>query len=126
MSAASDLSVALRDFSANVRAEGRSLVLRLSGNADMAAKDSLDTLLPRVHAEAQRISATEVQVDFRNLEFMNSSCFKSFVTWISEIGDLERSKEYKIRLLSNPEMHWQRRSLHALRCFAVDLISVES
>ncbi|MDC0742142.1 hypothetical protein [Polyangium mundeleinium] len=126
MSAASDLSVALRDFSANVRAEGRSLILRLSGNADMAAKDSLDSLLPRVHAEAQRISATEVQVDFRNLEFMNSSCFKSFVTWISEIGDLERSKEYKIRLLSNPEMHWQRRSLHALRCFAVDLISVES
>ncbi|HVK66633.1 MAG TPA: hypothetical protein VM694_19250 [Polyangium sp.] len=126
MSAASDLSVALRDFSANVRAEDRSLILRLSGNADMAAKDSLDSLLPRVHAEAQRISATEVQVDFRNLEFMNSSCFKSFVTWISEIGDLERSKEYKIRLLSNPEMHWQRRSLHALRCFAVDLISVES
>jgi len=126
VSAASDLSVALRDFSANVRAEDRSLILRLSGNADMAAKDSLDSLLPRVHAEAQRISATEVQVDFRNLEFMNSSCFKSFVTWISEIGDLERSKEYKIRLLSNPEMHWQRRSLHALRCFAVDLISVES
>ncbi|MDI1448693.1 hypothetical protein [Polyangium sp. 6x1] len=126
MSAASDLSVALRDFSANVRAEGRSLVLSLSGNADMAAKDSLDTLLPRVHAEALRISAAEVQVDFRNLEFMNSSCFKSFVSWISEIGELERSKEYKIRLLSNPEMHWQRRSLHALRCFAVDLISVES
>ncbi|MDI3290910.1 hypothetical protein [Polyangium sp. 15x6] len=126
MSAASDLSVSLRDFSANVRAEGRSLVLVLSGNADMAAKDSLDSLLPRMHAEALRIGVAEVQVDFRNLEFMNSSCFKSFVSWISEIGELERSKEYKIRLLSNAEMHWQRRSLHALRCFAVDLISVES
>ncbi|MDC3955903.1 hypothetical protein [Polyangium jinanense] len=126
MSATSDLSVSLRDFSASVRAEGRSLVVCLSGNADMAAKDSLDSLLPRVHAEALRMSATEVQVDFRQLEFMNSSCFKSFVSWISELGELERSQEYKIRLLSNPEMHWQRRSLHALRCFAVDLITVES
>ena len=54
MSAASDLSVSLRDFSANVRVEGRSLVLVLSGNADMAAKDSLDSLLPRMHAEAPR------------------------------------------------------------------------
>lgn len=126
MSAASDLSVSLRDFSANVRAEGRSLVLRLSGNADMAAKDSLDSLLPRVHGEALRIGAAEVQVDFRQLEFMNSSCFKSFVTWISDVADLDPSKQYKIRLASNAEMHWQRRSLHALRCFAVDLITVES
>ena len=57
---------------------------------------------------------------------MNSSCFKSFVTWISDVSELEPDKQYKIRLLSKPEMHWQRRSLHALRCFAVDLISIET
>jgi len=125
MSTLGDLSVSLRDFAANVQTEGRSIALSLSGNADMAAKDSLDALLPRVHGEAQRLGVTEVQVDFQKLEFMNSSCFKSFVSWISDIGDLDPSKQYKIRLLSNPEMHWQRRSLHALRCFAVDLITVE-
>ena len=88
--------------------------------------DPLDAFLSELHSEAQRRGVKEVELDLRELEFMNSSCFKSFVSWISEIGELERSKEYKIRLLSNAEMHWQRRSLHALRCFAVDLITVES
>jgi hypothetical protein len=92
----------------------------------MGAKEGLDGLLPRVHEEALRRSAAEVVVDFRKLEFMNSSCFKSFVTWISEVQELAPEKQYRLRLLSSPEMHWQRRSLHALRCFAVDLISVET
>lgn len=125
MSALGDLSVSLRDFAANADAEGQTLVLTLSGNADMAAKDSLDALLPRLHGEALRLGAAEVRVDFQKLEFMNSSCFKSFVSWISDVVDLDPSKQYKIRLASNPEMHWQRRSLHALRCFAVDLITIE-
>ncbi len=56
---------------------------------------------------------------------MNSSCFKSFVTWIGEVQDLQPDKQYRIHFRSNPEMLWQRRSLHALRCFAVDLITIE-
>ncbi len=120
------LAVNGRDFSASASHAGGALALRLAGNADMSAKESLDALLPRVHAEAQRLGAAEVAVDFRDLEFMNSSCFKSFVTWISEVQELEPAKQYRIRFLSKPEMHWQRRSLHALRCFAVDLITVET
>jgi hypothetical protein len=120
------LSITLRDFSASVATNGKALVLRLTGNADMAAKEGLDALLPRLHEEALAIEATDVSVDFRELEFMNSSCFKSFVTWISDVSELSPDKQYRIRLLSKPEMHWQRRSLHALRCFAVDLISIET
>ncbi len=126
MSALGDLGVSLRDFSASVTAESGTIEVRLTGNADMAAKDGLDALLPGVHAEAQRMGVHEVRIDFRELEFMNSSCFKSFVSWISDVGELEAKKQYKIRFISKPEMHWQRRSLHALRCFAVDLITVES
>ena len=35
-------------------------------------------------------------------------------------------RQYRIRFLSNTEMLWQRRSLHALQCFASHLISVET
>lgn len=126
MSTKEGLSITLRDFSASVATNGKALVLRLTGNADMAAKEGLDALLPRLHEEALAIEATDVSVDFRELEFMNSSCFKSFVTWISDVSELSPDKQYRIRLLSKPEMHWQRRSLHALRCFAVDLISIET
>ncbi|UQA59346.1 hypothetical protein [Polyangium aurulentum] len=126
MSDLDGLAVNGRDFSASAAHEDKLLFLRLTGNADMSAKEGLDGLLPRVHAEAQRLGVAVVAVDFRELEFMNSSCFKSFVTWISEVQELEPAKQYQIRFLSKPEMHWQRRSLHALRCFAVDLITVET
>ncbi|MDB4957395.1 MAG: hypothetical protein JWO36_4964, partial [Myxococcales bacterium] len=64
--------------------------------------------------------------DLRELEFMNSSCFKAFVAWIAMIRDLETDKQYRMHLLSNPNLHWQRRSLAALTCFAVDLVTIET
>jgi hypothetical protein len=66
----------------------------------------------------------EVQIDLRELEFMNSSCFKSFVSWISEVSELT-SGHYRIRFLSNPSILWQHRSLHALSCFAAELVTIE-
>lgn len=112
------------DFAAAANHDGGSIQAWLKGNADYAALDALDMLLERVHAEAKRGGVKEAVVDLRQLEFMNSSCFKSFVTWITNIQDMATSEQYKVRFVSNPSMHWQKRSLHSLRCFAVDLISV--
>jgi hypothetical protein len=65
-------------------------------------------------------------VDFRELEFMNSSCFKCFVTWLGIVQDLEPTRQYKIVFASNRELHWQRRSLNALRCFAMGVVTIEA
>jgi anti-anti-sigma factor len=113
------------EFSASASLEGDVLTVRFVGNADMRTKPSLDALLVKVHGEAQRLGVKEVVINFHGLEFMNSSCFKSFVSWISDVRDLDAQKQYRIRFLSKPELLWQRRSLHALRCFAVDLISID-
>ena len=112
------------DFSAAANLDGAAISAWLKGNADYAALDALDMLLERIHAEAKRSSITEAVIDLRSLEFMNSSCFKSFVSWITNIQELDAGKQYKVKFLSNPQMHWQKRSLHSLRCFAVELISV--
>jgi hypothetical protein len=112
------------DFAASAQHEGTAITATLKGNADYAALDALDMLLDRVHAEARRLGVKEAVVDLRQLEFMNSSCFKSFVSWITDIQELDADRQYKVRFISNPNMHWQKRSLHSLRCFAVELISV--
>ena len=65
-------------------------------------------------------------VDVRELEFMNSSCFKSIVSWLTSIMELPPPEQYKVHFLSNPERLWQRRSLHALRSFALMLVTIES
>jgi hypothetical protein len=118
------VSVKGDDFAGSARHEGTSLEVLLRGNADYAALDALDMLLERMHSESRRLGIKEVVIDLRQLEFMNSSCFKSFVSWITNIQELDAEHQYKVKFLSNPSMHWQKRSLHSLRCFAVELISV--
>ena len=93
-----------------------------AGSADSRAMKSIDALLRRLHDEALRLAVPEVTVDFREFDFMNSSCFKAFVTWIGNVQELDAPKQYMIRFLSDEKKHWQRRSLDALRCFAIDLI----
>ena len=113
-------------FSAVSSFDGRAITVRLAGNADLAAKNQLEILLPRVHSEALRVGTPEVIIDFTRLEFMNSSCFRNFVTWLSDVQDLPSERQYKIRLVASSSILWQRRSLHALRCFASELVSIES
>ncbi len=112
-------------FSATSIFEEQALTVRFTGNADLSAKGAIEALLPRVHAEALRVGTPEVVIDFTGLEFMNSSCFRSFVSWLSEVQDLPPERQYRIRLVANSGMLWQRRSLHALKCFADDLIRID-
>lgn len=102
------------------------ITVRFRGTADVEAKPALDHYVAALHEEACRVGATKVVVDFRELEFMNSSSFKVFVTWLSQVQELATDKQYRIHFLSNPSMHWQRRSLAALSCFAVDLVTIET
>ena len=99
------------------------LRVTFSGTGDGAAIEALGSYLKQVHAEAQRLGLTEVTCDFRKLSFMNSSCFKAFVVWIDTVKNAAQS--YRIRFLTDPEMHWQRRSLEALRRLATAVVSVE-
>jgi hypothetical protein len=97
----------------------------LAGNADLAAREGLQTFMRGLHAKACALGVREVAVDFRHLQFMNSSCFKGFVDWLSEVQRAGTERHYQIRFLSNPAFGWQRRSLQALRCFAMDAIRIE-
>ena len=105
------------------RLEAGKLVVAFNGTGDVGAITLLGQYLPRVHAEAVRLSVSEVTCDFRKLSFMNSSCFKAFVTWIDGV---KSATTYRIRFLTDPEMRWQRRSLEALRRLASDVVTVES
>jgi hypothetical protein len=100
--------------------------LTLQGTADASAVGPLAALMPRFHAEVVRAHGREVVVDLLACEFMSSSCFKAFVAWIAQLQDSPPPQQYRVRLVSNPRIHWQRRSLRALSCFAADLITVET
>jgi hypothetical protein len=99
------------------------LTVAFTGTGDVAAVELLGDYLKRLHREAERLQVAEVTCDFRQLSFMNSSCFKAFVVWIDTVKNA--SRPYRIRFLTDPGMHWQRRSLEALRRLATDVVRVE-
>jgi hypothetical protein len=102
------------------------LQIQLRGNADMRSVVAFSGWLRELHREAVRLEAAQAVVDVRTLEFMNSSCFKGLVSWIGEVQESPEEKQYKIKFLSDTRLLWQRRSLHALSCFAIDLITIET
>ncbi|MGA2447387.1 MAG: hypothetical protein ABTD50_01785 [Polyangiaceae bacterium] len=118
--------IARRGFSLEPRIEGSAICLRLTGNADMTVVAPLTAAIKQVHVEAVRISANEVRCDLHGLFFMNSSCFKAFVLWITSVEALAPDKRYRIRLCSNPQLHWQKRSLIALQAMAESIVVVET
>lgn len=111
------------DFSCSSTFADGLLAVSFVGTGDVAAIEPLGAYLKRAHAEATRLGVSEVACDFRQLSFMNSSCFKAFVVWIDTVKNMERP--YRIRFLTDPAMHWQRRSLEALRRLAMNVVTLE-
>jgi len=118
------LQVASESFGAVATLEPGRISIVFSGSGDMKAIDLLARYLKQVHERAMTEGIAEVRCDFRQLAFMNSSCFKSFVVWIDTVKSAGGA--YKIGFVTNPTLHWQRRSLEALRRLAVDTVSIES
>jgi hypothetical protein len=115
------LSISEAKFSATAVEEGAAVVLELTGSADVVAKQHLARVLRLVHEHAKSAGIEEVKIDIRRLAFMNSSCFKDLITWLERV---RTDQGYQVVFLSSAGQHWQRRSLHALSCFARDLVSI--
>ncbi len=106
--------------------DGDIIRVKMIGSADLETRGDLENFIGRLHDEALRLKVARVEIDLMRMEFMNSSCFKTFLTWIHRVQEGGAGARYFISFLSNDRMHWQKRSMQAMRCFAVDLISVES
>jgi hypothetical protein len=85
----------------------------------------LNPFVDAVHDELVRNGAKEVRIDFRDLEFCNSSGFKAFIHWIQKIQALPDGQRYGLRFASSPARKWQRTSLLALSCYGVNTVTIE-
>lgn len=105
------------ELRASASHSGELVSLTFAGNADGRADSALETFLHELHAEIAALAVTQVDVDIRTLEFMNSSCFKGFITWIVQVRRMKPPSRYRIRFLATSKYPWQKRSLHAISFF---------
>jgi hypothetical protein len=118
--------IATSDLNTETEIARSAFTVKMSGSAETGAMTELDEFLKRLHQSAVTAKVPEVVIDMRALEFMNSSCFKQFVTWINTLQESPADAQYKVRFVADEKKHWQNRSLGALACFAVDLIRIEN
>ena len=118
-------AVKLADFEAMAVRDGASVQLRLKGDASGDVLEPLERLLADIHDNATSHTTTEATVDIRDLEFMSSSCFKCFVTWVTDIQGLDEAKQYRLVFQANSAHGWQKRSLRSLHCFATELVKID-
>jgi hypothetical protein len=111
-------------LSAHAVVDGTLMTVVLGGQADTRTKAALDHFLGVVASEAARIGVVEVDADLSRVEFMNSTCIKGFVNWISQVLELPPAQRYRIKFISNPAAQWQHRALKTLAIFGGDLIAI--
>jgi hypothetical protein len=85
---------------------------------------ALGAFLRQLEREAAQKQVVQFTCDFRQLYFMNSACFKCFVVWINDIAGLTRELQYVVEFVTNPNMHWQRRSLENLQYFGPSIVRI--
>src|SRR5262245_37951542 len=112
-------------FAIDASMQDDALVMRLLGDSSIGT-EHIATALTRFHDETVERKLPHVTVDMRELQFMNSSGLKFFVSWISRILSLPEEAQYRVRMVYSPQIYWQRRSLAALRAFAGDVLLVVS
>jgi hypothetical protein len=104
---------------------GSLLRVNFSGCADAEAQPLLGDYFRQVHLAAQAAAVDEVVVDIHDLYFINSSCFKAFVTWIDLLNREALQRRYRIRFLKDRELRWQTRSFDALHRMSLGSVVIE-
>ena len=84
----------------------------------------MNPFVEAAHRELSAAGVRHVDIDLSDLEFCNSSGFKSFIYWIQLIEKLDAPQRYKLRFKVNPQRRWQKTSLLTLSCLAPDLIEI--
>jgi hypothetical protein len=117
--------LALGAFTIDPVRAGNVITVRFSGNADMGATNALGQFFELLQREIVTTGTRRVVCDFDALYFMNSSCFKCFVVWISRLVGMPAMQRCRAHFRGNPNLHWQKRSLESLRSFGPSVVTVE-
>lgn len=103
--------------------DGALLSVVLSGSAELRTSIELASALLKVHQEALTAAVSDVTVDFRSVEFMNSAALSAFLQWFNR---LRETPKYKVVLIYDPQVRWQRGSISAMSAFAADHVQAKA
>jgi len=100
--------------------------VHFNGDIDMEDPSTiLDPLFEQVHEGAVNQGLKEVEVDFTQLNFLNSSGIKAVAKWIMKLAMVSADQKYTIKILHNKSITWQVTSLPTLTFLVPGAVKVE-
>ncbi len=91
------------------------------GTAGALSEHLLVGALNEVQEAAAAQAPREIRLDFRGVEFLHSGCLKYLVNWVTAVHPGSADK-YKVVLVWNPSMNWQKRTVYVLCSLAPELL----
>ena len=102
------------------------IAIVFSGDIDMEDPGILlDPFFDKIHQGAVENNLKEVNADFTNLHFLNSSGIKTVAKWIMQLGELSSDSKYLIKILHNKDITWQVTSLPTLTFLVPGGVKIE-
>ncbi|HOV14579.1 MAG TPA: hypothetical protein PK771_09870 [Spirochaetota bacterium] len=86
----------------------------------------LSNFFDEAHEKLVKYECKKVELNFRNLVFLNSSGIKVLIQWVTKDASLSSEKRYRYVMKINPNFHWQGNSCNMLKMLVPDLILILS
>jgi hypothetical protein len=111
------------------------LSVKVTGPNAIALSGVLSTPDPRqtvgaffeaLHHAAVADGVSSVEVNVRELTFVNSSAIRLFVDWASRISSTPEAQRYQVHFFTSRQITWQRTSFNVLRSLAPQAVQVTS
>jgi hypothetical protein len=114
----------------SVSPDGGRVLLQVDGNVvtirgeidQISPKLFLGPFLEEVHLAAQEEGLHEVQVDIRELHFLNSSAVKEIIGWVLKRNRLPPGKKYVLDFIYDSSILWQRVTMPTLSQLDSDFV----
>ncbi len=104
----------LKDDDIEIVAEGRTV--KFSGVISMRSpSETITPFLRKVHDAAMASGLDVLDIDIRDLRFMNSSSIRALVDWVEWNRTAPEGRRYVLNFLSSAQVTWQGTTLSVLR-----------
>lgn len=104
--------------------DGR-VCVRIFGVIDQAQPGKfLDPIVDWLHADALAHGWTGMDLDVRDLSFINSSGIKSFAGWIKKYMDTPAEGRYELSFIYKDTVTWQRATIKAFSAMSRGTVKV--
>ena len=114
----------LNEFIGEAIWDGEFVRVTLSGSADPNTRDGLRFLFAEAHAAAKAWGAGFAVMNLREAEFVNSACISAILGWANAVASEHEEERYKIAVLWDPDIGWERRTVAALQKVAQQVLTL--